>query len=164
VIGDPDSRITFEGPMALMDGTLEEIKVKDIADKPDISGSFRWIGITDRYFMTALITEESASATMKMEKVGDDMIISQLVLAETAIASGEAKTFAYKAFIGPKDTETLKTANYELGEAVNFRDVRFFGQTVSVDHEPDIQGHPELWHRDHHFNPYYQNHIISSWQ
>jgi YidC/Oxa1 family membrane protein insertase len=120
VIGDPDSRITFEGPMALMDGTLEEIKVKDIADKPDISGSFRWIGITDRYFMTALITEESASATMKMEKVGDDMIISQLVLAETAIASGEAKTFAYKAFIGPKDTETLKTANYELGEAVNF--------------------------------------------
>jgi len=120
VIGDPDSRITFEGPMALMDGTLEEIKVKDIADKPDISGSFRWIGITDRYFMTALIPEETATATMKMEKVGDDMIISQLVLAETAIASGEAKTFAYKAFIGPKDTETLKTANYELGEAVNF--------------------------------------------
>jgi YidC/Oxa1 family membrane protein insertase len=120
VIGDPDSRITFEGPMALMDGTLEEIKVKDIADKPDISGNFRWIGITDRYFMTALIPEETASATMKMEKVGDDMIISQLVLAETAIASGEAKTFAYKAFIGPKDTETLKTANYELGEAVNF--------------------------------------------
>ena len=120
VIGDPDSRITFEGPMALMDGTLEEIKVKDIADKPDISGSFRWIGITDRYFMTTLIPEETASATMKMEKVGDDMIISQLVLAETAIASGEAKTFAYKAFIGPKDTETLKAANYELGEAVNF--------------------------------------------
>jgi YidC/Oxa1 family membrane protein insertase len=120
VIGDPDSRITFEGPMALMDGTLEEIKVKDIADKPDISGSFRWIGITDRYFMTALIPEESGSATMKMEKVGDDMIISQLVLAETTIASGEGKTFAYKAFIGPKDTETLKTANYELGEAVNF--------------------------------------------
>jgi YidC/Oxa1 family membrane protein insertase len=120
VIGDPDSRITFEGPMALMDGTLEEIKVKDIADKPDISGSFRWIGITDRYFMTALIPEDSATATMKMEKVGDDMIISQLVLAETTIASGEAKTFAYKAFIGPKDTETLKTANYELGEAVNF--------------------------------------------
>ena len=120
VIGDPDSRITFEGPMALMDGTLEEIKVKDIADKPDINGSFRWIGITDRYFMTALIPEEIASATMKMEKIGDDMIISQLVLAETEIAPGEAKTFAYKAFIGPKDTETLKTANYELGEAVNF--------------------------------------------
>jgi len=120
VIGDPDSRITFEGPMALMNGSLEEIKVKDIADKPDISGSFRWIGITDRYFMTTLIPEEAASATMKMEKVGDDMIISQLVLPETVIAPGEAKAFAYKAFIGPKDTETLKTANYELGEAVNF--------------------------------------------
>jgi YidC/Oxa1 family membrane protein insertase len=120
VIGDPDSRITFEGPMALMDGTLEEIKVKDIADKPDISGNFRWIGITDRYFMTTLIPEETASATMKMEKIGDDMIISQLVLPETVIAPGEAKVFGYKAFIGPKDTESLKTANYELVEAVNF--------------------------------------------
>ncbi|MCB2166330.1 MAG: membrane protein insertase YidC [Deltaproteobacteria bacterium] len=120
VVGDPDSRITFEGPMALMDDKLEEIKVKDIADKPDISGSFRWIGITDRYFMKALIPEEIISATMKMEKIGDDLIISQLVLEETEIAPGEAKAFAFKAFIGPKDTEALKTANYELSEAVNF--------------------------------------------
>lgn len=120
VVGDPESRITFEGPMGLLNETLEEIKVKDIVDKPEIEGTFRWIGITDRYFMNVLIPEESISGTMKMEKVGEDMIISQLILPQTEIAPGDAKAFPFKAFIGPKDTETLATANYELGKAVNF--------------------------------------------
>ena len=120
VVGDPESRITFEGPMGLLNETLEEIKVKDIVDKPEIEGTFRWIGITDRYFMNVLIPEESISGTMKMEKVGEDLIISQLILPQTEIAPGGAKVFPFKAFIGPKDTETLATANYELGKAVNF--------------------------------------------
>ena len=120
VVGDPESRITFEGPMGLLNETLEEIKVKDIVDKPEIEGTFRWIGITDRYFMNVLIPEESISGTMKMEKVGEDLIISQLILPQTEIAPGDAKAFPFKAFIGPKDTETLATANYELGKAVNF--------------------------------------------
>jgi YidC/Oxa1 family membrane protein insertase len=120
VIEDPDSRITFEGPMGLLNDKLEEIKIKDIADKPEIEGLFRWIGITDRYFMNVLIPEESIDATMRMEKVGDDMVISQLVLPETDIASGQVKDLSFKAFIGPKDTEMLAKANYELAKAVNF--------------------------------------------
>ena len=120
VIGDPDSRITFEGPMGLVDDKLEEIKVKKIIDKPEIGGMFRWIGITDRYFMTVLIPEETISATMKMEQVSEDMIISQLILPETEIASGETQVFPFKAFFGPKDTEMLAKANYELGKAINF--------------------------------------------
>lgn len=120
VIEDPDSRITFEGPMGLLNDKLEEIKLKDIADKPEIEGLFRWIGITDRYFMNVLIPEESIDATMRMEKVGDDMVISQLVLPETDIAAGQVKDISFKAFIGPKDTEMLAKANYELAKAVNF--------------------------------------------
>jgi YidC/Oxa1 family membrane protein insertase len=59
VVDDPESRLTFEGPMGLVNDTLEEIKVDDIEDKPEIEGMFRWIGITDRYFMNVLIPEES---------------------------------------------------------------------------------------------------------
>jgi len=132
VVDDPESRLTFEGPMGLLNEKLEEIKVKNIEDEPEIDGTFRWIGITDRYFMTVLIPEESISGSMKMEKVGEDMIISQLNLPPTTIAPGETKVFPFKAFIGPKDTETLATANYELGKAVNFG---FF----------DILAKPFLW-------------------
>ena len=120
VVDDPESRLTFEGPMGLVNDKLEEIKVDDIEDKPEIEGMFRWIGITDRYFMTVLIPEDSISGTMKMEKVGEDMIISQLILPKTEIAPGETQVFPFKAFVGPKDTETLAKANYELGKAVNF--------------------------------------------
>ena len=120
VISDPESRITFEGPMALVGDQLEEIKVNDIAEKPEMNGAFRWLGLTDRYFMTALIPEETVNATMKMEVVGEDMVISRLVMAETAIASGQAEAFEFKAFIGPKATETLQIANYRLDEAINF--------------------------------------------
>jgi YidC/Oxa1 family membrane protein insertase len=120
VVGDPNSRITFEGPMALMEGGLEEVKIKDIAKKPELEGSFRWIGITDRYFMNVLIPEEPVSGTMKMERVGEDMVIAKLVLPDTNIVQGGSETFSYKAFIGPKDTEMLAKANYDLSKAVNF--------------------------------------------
>jgi YidC/Oxa1 family membrane protein insertase len=70
--------------------------------------------------MTVLIPEKAISATMKMEQIDEDLIISQLILPETGIAPGETKVFPFKAFIGPKDTETLARANYELGKAVNF--------------------------------------------
>jgi len=121
VISDPESRLAFEGPMALMGNHLEEIKVKDIEEKPELSGNFRWVGLTDRYFMTVLIPEMPVDGgTLKMEKIGEDMVISSLVLPEMEIAPGKMHTFDYKAFIGPKDTETLKKANYDLGKAVNF--------------------------------------------
>jgi YidC/Oxa1 family membrane protein insertase len=120
VVEDPSSRITFEGPMALMGNSLEEIKIKELAKKPEIEGSFRWIGITDRYFMTVLIPEEPIDGAMKMEQVGEDMVISTLILPEASIAQGEDKSFNYKSFIGPKDTEMLAKANYDLSKAVNF--------------------------------------------
>jgi YidC/Oxa1 family membrane protein insertase len=120
VVGDPNSRITFEGPMALIGKSLEEVKIKDLAKQPELEGSLRWIGITDRYFMTVLIPEEPVDGTMKMEKVGDDMVIATLILPQTSIAPGEDKNFSYQSFIGPKDTEMLAKANYDLSKAVNF--------------------------------------------
>ena len=120
VVDDPGAALSFEGPMGLLNDQLEEITIKDIEDTPQIDGSFRWIGITDRYFMTVLIPEEPVSGSMKMTTVGEDMVVSQLNLPETTIAPGENKTLAFKAFIGPKDTETLDIANYELGKAINF--------------------------------------------
>jgi YidC/Oxa1 family membrane protein insertase len=57
---------------------------------------------------------------MKMERVGEAMVITQMVLPETTIGPGNDRSFDFKAFIGPKDTEMLTKANYELGEAVNF--------------------------------------------
>jgi YidC/Oxa1 family membrane protein insertase len=41
-------------------------------------------------------------------------------LPDTNIGQGGSKTFSYKAFIGPKDTEMLAKANYDLSKAVNF--------------------------------------------
>ena len=120
VVQDPESRITFEGAMAFVDNTLEEIKVKDIAENPALTGTFRWVGVTDRYFMNVLIPEEPIGATLRMETVGEDLVISEFVRPETTLAAGESEVFNYKALIGPKETEMLAAANYELGEAVNF--------------------------------------------
>ena len=120
VVEDPSSRITFEGAMAYLDNGLEEIKVKDIADTPELTGTFRWIGVTDRYFMNVLIPEEPVDATLRMKAVGEDLVISELVHPEARLGTGESQVFNYKALIGPKETEMLAEANYELGEAVNF--------------------------------------------
>jgi YidC/Oxa1 family membrane protein insertase len=120
VVADPESRITFEGAMAFVNGELEEIKVKDLAEKPELKGTFRWVGVTDRYFMNVLIPEEAVNAILQMKAVDEDMVVSELVMPETTIASGERAEFNFKALIGPKEIEMLAEANYDLGEAVNF--------------------------------------------
>ena len=119
VVDDPEGFI-FEGPIALKDGQLQEIKIKDIADTPEISGAFRWIGLTDRYFMTVLIPKEVVPATLKMESAGEDMAIVELVMPQMSLDPQRKEVFSYQAFIGPKDTEALDLANYDLGKAVNF--------------------------------------------
>lgn len=120
VVSDPSSRITFEGPMALIGDSLEETKMKELEKKPELEGSFRWMGITDRYFMMVLIPEDPVDGTMHMEKVGEDMVIANMTLPDTSIPQGAQKSFRYNAFIGPKDTQTLAKANYDLSKAVNF--------------------------------------------
>jgi len=112
--------VGFEGPSALIDGSLNQIKVKDLDEKDTFSGKVGWIALQDRYFMSAIIPPEPVSATFKIIAGEDDVLQGQLILPEVELAAGAASEFEQKIFIGPKSVKLLSDYGQGLSKAIDF--------------------------------------------
>ena len=110
----------FEGPSALIDDKLEEIKIKNIADKNIYSGNLKWIALQDRYFMMSVIPDQVSEASMRLNLSGKDLIEAQYLLPDNAIGPGTQHTYRYSLFFGPKSMQILGEAGHGLNKALNF--------------------------------------------
>ncbi len=119
-MGESQRGVVFEGPSGVIDNKLTEIAVGDIEDNPINEGLISWVGVVDRYFMTALMPAEAVQGKMQVSLSGAQKVTNTLVLAENDIAPGQVRTFAFKAFYGPKNTNLLKAYGNNLAKAINF--------------------------------------------
>ncbi len=110
----------FEGPSTLIDKSLEEVKIKDIADKNTYTGNLKWVALQDRYFMMSVIPDQVGQASMRLELSGKDLIEAQYLLPDDTIGPGTRHTYRYSLFFGPKSMQILREAGHDLGEALNF--------------------------------------------
>ncbi len=109
----------FSGPAAYVNGKLEEVKVKKLADGPFmLQGAVRWAAHVDNYFMCALIPSEGSTGTFSA--VGEDKVRTVLTGGLLKMAPGETKEFRYEGFFGPKKLTYLQETGYDLAEAINF--------------------------------------------
>lgn len=111
---------SFEGPCALIDGKLEQIKSKKIKDKSNYPGNIKWLAIVDRYFMKSLIPLDDTKGAMKLSLDGNGILGNRFVGQENAIQPGTQKRFAYEIFFGPKSTQVLKDVGHDLDKAIHF--------------------------------------------
>jgi YidC/Oxa1 family membrane protein insertase len=117
---DKKSGYSFEGPCALIDGKLEQIKTKKIKDKSDYPGKIKWLAIVDRYFMKSLIPLDETGGLMKLSLDSDGVLGCRLVGQESTIQPGTQKRFAYQIFFGPKSMQVLKDVGHDLSKAIHF--------------------------------------------
>lgn len=110
----------FEGPSALINDSLEQIKIKKIKDKNIYTGKVKWIAVQDRYFMSSIIPEMPVEASMRLFLKQDSMLESQYVQPASVINSGTWHVFKYNLFFGPKSTKVLNEVDYDLSRAINF--------------------------------------------
>ena len=111
----------FEGPSALINEKLEEIDIKDIAEKNTYTGNLNWIAIQDRYFMMSVIPDQvEDGASMRLFLKGDDLLEAQYVGLADDIRPGTQHTYKYALFFGPKSMEILNNMGHDLGKALNF--------------------------------------------
>jgi YidC/Oxa1 family membrane protein insertase len=109
----------FSGPAAYMNGKLEEIKIKKLAEGPyHLQGQVRWAAHVDNYFMNALIPGKGNVGMFNA--VGEDKVRTILTGGILKLAPGETKEFRYEGFFGPKKLAYLKETGYDLAEAINF--------------------------------------------
>ncbi|WP_339133146.1 MAG: membrane protein insertase YidC [Candidatus Electrothrix sp. GW3-4] len=117
--GSTSSRYMFSGPAAYVNGNLEEIKPKKLAEGPyPLQGQVRWAAHVDNYFMNALIPGVGSAGTFR--GVGGDKVRTVLTGGILKLAPGESKEFRYEGFFGPKKLAYLKATGYDLAEAINF--------------------------------------------
>ena len=114
------SRYGFEGPSALINNKLEQIKTKKIEKQAVYPGKLTWIAVQDRYFMSAIMPDKAVDASMQLGINDDKILKNTYVQPEQVIPSGEQHVFKYKLFFGPKSMTVLKSVNYDLIKAVNF--------------------------------------------
>jgi YidC/Oxa1 family membrane protein insertase len=116
-----DSRVYgFEGPAALIDEKLEEVKIKKIADKNTYSGNLKWVALQDRYFIMSIIPDQVEQASMRLSLQEKDLIQAQYLNPNIDIRPGTRHTYKYLLFFGPKSMKILGEVGHGLGEALNF--------------------------------------------
>jgi len=116
-----DKRLyAFEGPSALINNELEEIKIKKIKEQNTFEGKISWIALQSRYFMSSIMPKQIEDASMRLALISDQFVSAQYVQPEKNIPPGTRYTYEYQFFMGPKRIETLKTVGNDLQKVVNF--------------------------------------------
>jgi YidC/Oxa1 family membrane protein insertase len=111
----------FEGPSALINEKLEEVKIKDIEEKNTYTGKVTWVALQDRYFMMSVIPDQAAEeASMRLFLKGDSLLEAQYLNPAGDIRPGTQQTYQYLLFFGPKSMKVLKDAGHDLGKALDF--------------------------------------------
>ena len=110
----------FQGPSALINDELQQIKIKNIEDQNTFDGRIKWIAIQSRYFMSGLIPDQIEEARLHLALKSDKFVAAQYQQPEKAIQPGNQYTYKYELFIGPKRISYLKTVGNNLEKLIDF--------------------------------------------
>jgi YidC/Oxa1 family membrane protein insertase len=110
----------FEGPSALINNKLEQIKVKKIKEKSEYTGKIGWIAIEDRYFMASIISKNALEARMRLVLNPDNIMENQLIQPQRVVNPGTQHAYQYDLFWGPKSMKLLSKLSGDLDKAIYF--------------------------------------------
>ena len=115
------SNIVHEGAIGILDGAqLREAKYKDWKKKgfADLKSTGGWLGITEKYWLAALIPDQATSFTAKFpveSRDGADLYKSGYLGPVETVASGQTLTRTTHLFAGAKTVPVLQAYSAKLG-------------------------------------------------
>ena len=116
-----DKRLySFEGPSALINDELKEIKTKKIEEQNTFDGKIKWIALQSRYFMSGLIPDQIEESSLHLALESNKFVSAWYWQPEKAIQPGTQYTYKYQLFMGPKRIQTLKGVGNDLHKVVDF--------------------------------------------
>ena len=116
-----DKRLyAFEGPSALINNELKEIKTKKLKEQNTFEGKIKWVALQSRYFMSGLIPDEIKEASLHLALKSNKIVAARYQQPEKAIQPGTQYTYKYQLFMGPKRIQELKNVGNDLHKVVDF--------------------------------------------
>ena len=133
--------ILHEGPLGVLNGTLEEIDYDDLQDDGPVEheSTGGWVGITDKYWLVALVPEKDARIkarfTHRLDQQADKYQVDYVELDGRVVGPGNSLEVVDHLFAGAKEVRLLdayaETYGIEkLDRAVVFRWLYFLAQPV----------------------------------
>ncbi len=112
--------IIHEGLMGVANNTLSEIDYDDLQEKKQIKNTATggWIGITDKYWMTALVPDQKIKVNSRFfyrKDSGDDLYQVDYLSAAVTVARGQTVQAENRLFAGAKEVTVMDAYNDELG-------------------------------------------------
>lgn len=115
-----EARYGFEGPSALINNSLDQIKIKSIKDKNTYDGKIGWAAIESRYFFSSIIPKMPDESRLHLTLTKDNLLESQYMVPDVKVDPATEKTFAFDLFFGPKSLKILNQYNNGLDKLVYF--------------------------------------------
>ncbi|MBL6598015.1 MAG: membrane protein insertase YidC [Alphaproteobacteria bacterium] len=114
--------ILHEGPLGVFDGTLREIDYDDLQEDGNVEQRSvgGWIGITDKYWLAALIPDQKQAMTYRFVhsiRDQDDRYQVDYLGGEARIEPGATHEATNRLFVGAKEVKRLDAYSEELGIA-----------------------------------------------
>lgn len=114
--------IAYEGPMGFIGDGLEQMNYATMVKEPrkKLEAETGWIGISDKYWLTALIPTQERNATYSFQYQKDvvskdrDVYQTDFVGAPYTIAAGETAEHNYHLYAGAKRVLTLEQYQADL--------------------------------------------------
>jgi YidC/Oxa1 family membrane protein insertase len=112
--------ILHEGPLGVLDGTLQEVKYKDLVSKGRLTfdSTGGWVGITDKYWLVSLIPDQQTKAQViiqHMTRNGQDEYQTDYRGEAVTLAPGASSETVNRLFAGAKEVRLLDAYQTELG-------------------------------------------------
>ena len=111
---------TFEGPSALINDELKQVKIKKIKDQNTFDGKIKWLAIQSRYFMSGLIPVQVEEARLHLALESDRYVAAQYQQPEKSIPPGNQYDYKYQLYIGPKRISYLRMVGNDLERLIDF--------------------------------------------
>ncbi len=115
--------ILHEGPLGVFNEILEEVDYDDLREQPTITAESTggWIGITDKYWLAALIPDQKDAMTARFNHAitadGRDRFQVDMLLSGRDIAPGDQASVTHYFFAGAKEVSLLDRYEESLGIA-----------------------------------------------
>jgi len=112
--------ILHEGLLGVAGGTLSEVNYDDLKEKREIKNTATggWIGITDKYWLAALVPDQKAEVGTRYvyrKDAGDDVYQADFLGAPVSIAPGGTGGSESHFFAGAKQVTLMDGYNERLG-------------------------------------------------
>ena len=128
----------FAGPVAMVNGGVEEIKQKEITKKVEkgeevlVSGDIAWFGssmaegnVEDEkmrkpFFLSLIVPKENEGLNLKIGIKDEKVMYSRAVSPARSIPGGGEAIYSYELYLGPKVISLLKELNVGAEKVVRY--------------------------------------------